>query len=49
MVFGIDYRFVFKVAFYMLPEPRLKVCSLDDDRAEDLGELPIICEGFRCC
>lgn len=46
---SVDYRFVFKVACYMLPKPRLKRCPFDEDKAESLKELGIICGGFRVC
>lgn len=45
-------RYLIKVAEYMrvcLPRPVLRDNILDRDRAESLGELNIIMEGYRAC
>ena len=50
MVFcGVDYRFVFRVAFFMLPKPRLRDDFLSVDRAESLSELGVIVDGYFAC
>lgn len=45
----VDYRFVFKVVYFMLPKPRVRVGPFEGDRAESLGELGILSDGYFAC